>query len=53
MDEGRKCVEVKLDGWCRGEGWAVGGLVILYVDNHMCSAVGVSDCRNFARRSCV
>jgi len=39
-----------LDGWCRGEGWAVGGLVILRVDNTMCGAVCVLDCRNLARR---
>jgi len=42
-----------LDGWCRGEGWVVGGLVILCVDNNMCGAVGVSDCGNFAKRLCV
>jgi len=43
-----------LDRWCRGEGWAVGGLVIiLEVDINMCGAVGVSDCQNFTGRLCV
>jgi len=41
-----------LDGWCREEGWAVGGLVILHVDNNIYGAVGVSDCPNFGRHLC-
>jgi len=42
-----------LDGWCSGERWAVGGLVILCVDNNICGAMGMSDSGNFARRLCV
>jgi len=47
------CGSKLLDAWCRGEGWAVDGLVILRVDNKMCGAVGVSDGGNICRRFCV
>jgi len=47
------CGREPLGGKCRGEGWVVGGLVILGVDNNMCRAVGLSDCRNFAGHLCV